>query len=120
LVVELSSQEFKKRRLQYLYTEHQLTLEEYYKLHKSIDGTTKNGYLHAILGDAQTSIFAMQQMNARLREVVSDLHRLDYEIGKLNLINLIRFPQKVLFAITVDNRMIVMLFLQGLRKENLI
>ncbi len=79
----MSSQESKKRRLQYLYNEHQLKLEEYNHLRKSIDSTAKSGILHAILGDSQTSGLALQQLNARLNDVVSDLHRLDFDIDEL-------------------------------------
>jgi hypothetical protein len=71
------------RRLKYLSAERNDKVEEINQLSKSIEIAGRSGKLRALIGDPQTTILSMEQMNARIRDIGSEVRRIDYEIDEL-------------------------------------
>ena len=72
-----------KRRLEFLENERTQKYAEIQELGKQGKTTGISGILHALTGDAQTSILHQQQTINRMKDINSQIRRLDFEIDTL-------------------------------------
>jgi prefoldin subunit 5 len=72
-----------KKRLEFLKNERQIKYNELQELEKSKKRAGTSGILHALAGDAQTSILEIRQTKTRIEDVCGQIRRLDFEISTL-------------------------------------
>lgn len=70
-------------RLNFLKGERQQKCSEMEQIRKQVKTTGVSGFLHALSGDAQTTILQMQQMNGRLNDIQGEIRKIDFEIQQL-------------------------------------
>lgn len=71
------------RRLRFLISEREQKCAELEQIVKQTKSARTSGILHALTGDAQTTILQMQQMNARAQDIQSEIRKIDFEIQQL-------------------------------------
>jgi transcription elongation factor Elf1/ribosomal protein L40E len=71
------------RRLRFLVSEREQKCAELEQIVKQTKSARTSGILHALTGDAQTTILQMQQMNARAQNIQSEIRKIDFEIQQL-------------------------------------
>ena len=72
-----------KRRLEFLVNERRRKHTEYEELRKQGKTTGISGILHALTGDAQTTLLQQQQIINRMNDINSQVRRLNFEIETL-------------------------------------
>ena len=77
------STEQMKRRLEFLVNERKQKYAEIQELGKQGKTTSISGILHALTGDASTSLLHQQQIINRMEDINSQIRRLDFEIDTL-------------------------------------
>jgi len=77
------SVETMRRRLEFAINEREQKVRELEQIRSQVKGVGVSGVLHSLLGDSQTSQLHLQQMQARVADINSQIRALDFEINTL-------------------------------------
>jgi transcription elongation factor Elf1/uncharacterized membrane protein len=72
-----------RRRLEFAMNERQQKVKELEQIRSQAKGVAVSGILHTLLGDSTTRELQMQQMQARVEDINSQIRALDFEINTL-------------------------------------
>ena len=72
-----------RRRLEFLMNERQQKVRELEQISSQVKGVGASGILHSLLGDSTTHQLQMQQIQARIADINSQIRSIDFEINTL-------------------------------------